>query len=65
MLGCDISDQLLDQDCLTYTSTAKKSDLSTLLVRTEKVNNFNTSFQQLLLCGRRTGSEVYGQTSRD
>ena len=51
VLGCDISDQLLDQDCLTYTSTAKKSDLSTLLVRTEKVNNFNTSFQQLLLCG--------------
>ena len=42
VLSGDVTDQLLDQDGLTYTSAAKQTDLTTLLIRAEKVNDFDT-----------------------
>ena len=51
MLCRNISDQLLNQDCLTYTGTAKQTDLSTFLVRAEKVNDLDTCLKDLCLCG--------------
>ena len=55
VLGCDITDQLLDQYGLTYTSTTEQTDLTTLLIRAEQVNDLNTGLQQFcvrrLLCG--------------
>ena len=38
----DIVDELLDQYGLTYTRTTKKPDLTTLCIRLNKVNYFNT-----------------------
>ena len=45
MLCCNIMNQLLNQYSLSYTSTAKQTDFTTLLIRAEKVYDFNTSFQ--------------------
>ena len=42
VLGCDITDQLLDQYGLTYTGTTEQTDLTTLLIRAEQVNDLNT-----------------------
>ena len=42
MLGCDVTDQLLDQDGLTYTSAAKQTDLTTLLIWAKKVYDLDT-----------------------
>ena len=51
VLGCDITDQLLDQYSLTYTGTTEQTDLTTLLIRAEQVNDLNTGLQQF--CVRR------------
>ena len=51
MLCRNISDQLLNQDCLTYTGTAEQTDLSTFLVRAEEVNDLDTCLKDLCLCG--------------
>ena len=60
VLGCDITDQLLDQYGLTYTSTTEQTDLTTLLIRAEQVNDLNTGLQQFcvrrLLCEGRCGT---------
>ena len=45
----DITDQLLDQYGLTYTRTAEKSDLTTLLVRAQQVNDLDTRLQKFRL----------------
>ena len=42
MLCCYITDQFLNKYGLTYAGTSKKTDLSTLLVRAEKVYYFDT-----------------------
>ena len=42
MLCCDISDQLLDQHRFSYAGASKQTDLSTLLIRTEQIYDFNT-----------------------
>ena len=49
MLGCDVTDQLLDQYGLTYTGTTEQTDLTTLLIRAKQVNDLNTCFQKFLL----------------
>ena len=51
MLCRNISDQLLNQDGLTYTGTAEQTDLSTFLVRAEEVNDLDTCLKDLCLCG--------------
>ena len=42
MLGCNVTDQLLDQYSLTYTSTAEQTDLATLLIWAKKVYDLDT-----------------------
>ena len=42
MLGCNVTDQLLDQYSLTYTSTAEQTDLTTLLIWAKKVYDLDT-----------------------
>ena len=42
MLRCDVVDQLLDQYGLTYTGSTEQTDLTTLLVRAEKINDLDT-----------------------
>ena len=42
MLGCNVTDQLLDQDGLTYTSTTEQTDLTTLLIWAKKVYDLDT-----------------------
>ena len=49
MLGRDIGDQFLNQNGLSYTGTSEKSDFSTLLIRTQKIDNLDTGFQHLCL----------------
>ena len=51
MLGSDVTNQLLDQDGLTYTSTAEQTDLTTLLIRAEQVYDFDTGLKDLSLGG--------------
>ena len=51
VLRCDVTDQLLNQHGLSNARTAEQSDLSALLIRTQKVYHLDTCFQQLLLCG--------------
>ena len=51
MLCRNISDQLLNQDCLTYTGTAEQTDLSAFLVRAEEINDLDTCLKDLCLCG--------------
>lgn len=51
MLCGNVLDQLLNQDCLTYTGTAKQTDLSTFLVRAEEINDLDTCLKDLCLCG--------------
>ena len=46
----DISNQLLNQDCLTYTGTTKQTNLTTLLIRAKKVYDLNTGLQQFCFC---------------
>ena len=50
VLGRDVSDKLLDKDCLTYTGTAEEADLTTLLIRTQKINDLDTCLKQLSVC---------------
>ena len=42
VLRCDVVDQLLDQYGLTYTGSTEQTDLTTLLVRAEKINDLDT-----------------------
>ena len=42
MLCSNICDQLLDQYGLTYTGTAKQTNLTSFLIRTQKVDYFDT-----------------------
>ena len=50
MLLCDICDQLLDQHGLTYTGTSEETNLTTLLIRTQKINDLNTCLKDLCGC---------------
>ena len=45
MLCGNVTDQFLNQYGLTYTSTTKQTNLTTLCVRCQQVNNLNTCFQ--------------------
>ena len=47
VLGCDITDQLLDQDGLAYTGTTEQTDLTTFCIRSKKIDNFNTCLKDL------------------
>ena len=51
VLGCDVTDKLLDKHRLTYAGTAEESDLTTLLIRAEKVNDLDTGLKKLCLRG--------------
>ena len=51
MLGGDISDKLLNKYGFTYAGTTEQTDLTTLLIRAEKVNDFDTCLKKLSLCG--------------
>ena len=42
MLGCDVTDQLLDQYGLTYTGTTEQTDLTTLLIWAKKIYDLDT-----------------------
>ena len=42
VLGCDITDQLLDQYGLTYTGTTEQTDLTTFCVRCQKVDDLDS-----------------------
>ena len=46
MLGSDITDQLLNQHRFSYAGASEQSDLTTLLIRAEQVNDFNSRFQK-------------------
>ena len=46
----DIVDQFLNSNCLTNTSATEETDLTTLCIRTKKVNNLNTSHKLLNFC---------------
>ena len=50
MLCSNISDQLLNQDCLTYACTTEQTNLTTLLIRAKKVYDFDTGLQQFCFC---------------
>lgn len=50
MLGCNVTDQLLDQYGFAYAGAAEQTNLTALLVRAEKVNDLNTGLQNLGLC---------------
>ena len=50
VLGSDIADQLLDQDGLSYARTSEESDLTTLLIGAEQVNDLDTGLQDLRIC---------------
>ena len=51
MLCGYVTDKLLNKNCLTNSGTTEKSNLTTLLVWTEKVYYFNTCLKNLSLCG--------------
>ena len=44
----DVTDELLDKDGLTYTGTAEETDLTTLNIRAEQVDDFDTGFEDFL-----------------
>ena len=46
----DIVNKFLDKDGLAYTGSSEKSDLTTLKIRFEKVNDFNTGIKNFLGC---------------
>ena len=47
MLCSYIVYKLHDKYCLTYAGTAEKTDFTTLCIRCDKVNNFDTCFENL------------------
>ena len=49
VLRGDVTNQLLNQNCLSYAGTAEQSDLSALLIRTKQIHYLDTGLQQLLL----------------
>ena len=48
MLGRDVSDQLLNQDRLTDTCTTEQTDLTTLCVRCQQIDDLDTGLENLL-----------------
>ena len=59
VLGSNITDQLLDQNGLSYACTAEQTDLTPLLVRAQKVNDLDTGLQKF-----RCGSLLFKAGSR-
>ncbi|MNC07704.1 hypothetical protein D3C75_552600 [compost metagenome] len=49
LLG-NVINQFLDCYCFTYAGTAEEADFTTLSIRCEQVDNFNTCFQDFRLC---------------
>ena len=49
MLGRNVSDQLLNQNRLSYSCSSEQTDLTALLVRAEQVYDLDTGLQNL--CG--------------
>jgi hypothetical protein len=47
VLLCNVVNKLHDQDSLTNTCTAEQTDLTTLSIGANQVNNFNTGFKNL------------------
>ena len=47
VLGCNVTNQLLNEDGLAYTRTSEESDFTTLLIRAEKIDNLDTCFKYL------------------
>ena len=47
MCSCYIVDQLHDKNCFSYTCTTEKTDLTTLCIRTDQVNNLDSCLQNL------------------
>ena len=47
MLRSNISDQLLDQHSLADTGTTEQTDLTTLCIGCQQIDNFNTGLQHL------------------
>ena len=47
MLCGNVVDQLLDQYGFSYSCTSEQTDLSTLLIRAEQVNDLDTGLQHL------------------
>ena len=47
MLSRDVTNQLLNQNGLTYTCSTEQTDLSTLLIRAEQINDLNSGLQYL------------------
>ena len=45
VFGCNISDQFLNQNGFTNTSTAEQTNLTALCIRCKQVDNLDTSFQ--------------------
>ena len=50
MLRCNIGNQFLDKNGLSYTSSTEQTDFSTFLIWAQKVNNLDTCLQHLCLC---------------
>src|SRR5690606_5788911 len=47
VLSCDVVDEFHDQNGLTYTRTTEETNLSTLQIRSEQVDNFNPGVERL------------------
>jgi hypothetical protein len=47
---CNIVNQLLDQNGFAYSGTAKKTNLTTLCIRLNKINYFNTCKKYFTRC---------------
>ena len=47
VLCCDVSDQLLNEDGLSYTCASEESDLTTLLLRAKEVYDLDTGLEKL------------------
>ena len=47
VLSRDITNQLLNQNGFTYTCSTEQTDLSTLLIRAEQINDLNSGLQYL------------------
>ena len=46
VLCSDVTDKLLNKNCLTNTGTAEKTDFTTLLIRAKEIYDFNTGFKK-------------------
>ena len=50
MLICNVRDQLLDQYCFAHAGAAKQTDLTTSLIRAEKVDDLDPGLEHLCRC---------------